>query len=116
MLKARWNEPYQSYPLTTFASAQTFYVDGLGFQVAFQASDDGHSGLLGVARGTIELTLDSPRDGHGRHACASIHVDDTDAYYREWSDKVTVLRPPKKTRRGVHGRSICSTRQAIRFS
>ena len=115
MLKARWNEPYQSYPLTTFASAQTFYVDGQGFQVAFQASDDGHSGLLGVARGTIELTLDSPMDGHGRHACASIHVDDTDAYYRNGATRSPSFAG-QKTRRGVHGRSICSTRQAIRFS
>ncbi len=33
--------------------------------------------------------------GHGRDACVALHVDDTDAYYREWSPKVTVLRAPR---------------------
>jgi catechol 2,3-dioxygenase-like lactoylglutathione lyase family enzyme len=77
------------------AAAKTFYVDGLGFRVTFEASEGGRTGLLGLERGTIELTLDSPMDGHGRNACVSLHVDDADAYYREWSAKVTVLRPPQ---------------------
>jgi predicted enzyme related to lactoylglutathione lyase len=32
--------------------------------------------------------------GHGRDACVSLHVDDIDAYYREWSSKVPVLHAP----------------------
>ena len=82
-------------PADDLAAAKTFYVDGLGFQVTFEASDDGHTGLLGVARGAIALTIDSPMDGHGRGACVSLQVDDADAYYREWSAKVPVLRAPK---------------------
>ena len=82
-------------PAEDLAVAKRFYVDGLGFRVAFEASEDGRSGLLGLERGTIRLTLDSPMDGHGRHACVSLEVNDADAYYREWSAKVPVLRPPR---------------------
>jgi catechol 2,3-dioxygenase-like lactoylglutathione lyase family enzyme len=82
-------------PTDDLASARAFYVDGLGFQVTFAATEDGHSGLLGLARGTIELTLDSPMEGHGRNCCVSLHVDDVDSYYREWSAKVAVLRVPR---------------------
>jgi len=82
-------------PAEDLAVAKTFYVDGLGFRVTFEASKDGFSGLLGLERGTISLTLDCPMDGHGRNACVSLEVDDADAYYREWSAKVAVLRPPR---------------------
>jgi uncharacterized glyoxalase superfamily protein PhnB len=82
-------------PAEDLGVAKTFYVDGLGFRVVFEASEDGRRGLLGLERGTISLTLDSPMEGHGRNACVSIQVNDADAYYREWSAKVAVLRPPR---------------------
>ena len=82
-------------PAEDLAVAKAFYVDGLGFRVLFEASEDGRIGLLGLERGTICLTLDSPMDGHGRHACVSLEVNDADAYYREWSARVPVLRPPR---------------------
>src|SRR5580704_13827194 len=82
-------------PTGDLAAAKAFYVDGLGFRVTFEASRDGRSGLLGLERGTIQLTLDSPMAGHGRDACVSLLVDDTDEYYREWSPSVTVLRAPR---------------------
>ncbi len=82
-------------PTEDLAAAKAFYVDRLGFRVTFEVSEGGHSGLLGVARGTIEITLDSPMEGHGRKGCVALQVDDTDRYYREWSSKVDVLRPPK---------------------
>jgi catechol 2,3-dioxygenase-like lactoylglutathione lyase family enzyme len=82
-------------PTGDLAAAKAFYVDGLGFRVTFEASEDGRSGLLGLERGTIQLTLDSPMAGHGRDACVSLLVDDTDEYYREWSPRVTVLRAPR---------------------
>lgn len=82
-------------PVEDLAAAKAFYVDGLGFGVTFEASEDGQSGLLGLKRGTIQLTLDSPMDGHGRNACVSLHVHDADGYYREWSSKVAVLRAPR---------------------
>lgn len=82
-------------PAGDLAEAKAFYTDGLGFQVTFEVSRDGHSGLLGLARGSIELTIDSPMDGHGRDACVSLYVDDADAYHREWSARVKVLRAPR---------------------
>lgn len=82
-------------PAEDLATAKAFYVDRLGFSVTFEASEDGHSGLLGIARGTIEMTLDSPMQGHGRNACVALQVDDADRYYDEWTSKVKVLRAPK---------------------
>ncbi len=81
-------------PADDLAVAKRFYVDGLGFRVTFEASEDGRTGLMGLARGGIELTIDAPMPGHGRDACVALHVDDADAYYREWSAKVPVLRAP----------------------
>ena len=82
-------------PADDLAVAKKFYVDGLGFRVRFEASEDGRNGLLGLERGTIQLTIDSPMPGHGRNACVSIEVGDADAYHREWSAKVDVLRAPR---------------------
>lgn len=82
-------------PTQDLAAARTFYVDKLGFRVTFEASEDGHKGLLGLALGTIELTLDSPMEGHGRNACVGLQVDDADHYYRAWKSKVDILRAPR---------------------
>ena len=82
-------------PTDDLAAARAFYVDGLGFDVTFEVPGDGGTGLLGLARGTIRLTLDCPMAGHGRAACVAIEVTDADAYHREWSAKVPVLRPPR---------------------
>jgi uncharacterized glyoxalase superfamily protein PhnB len=81
-------------PADDLRVAQDFYVDKLGFSVRFLASEDGKSGLLGLDRGSISLTVDAPMDGHGREACVSLQVDSADAYYDEWQPKVAVLRPP----------------------
>ena len=78
-----------------------FYVDQLGFSVMFEVSEDGHSGLLGIALGTIEITLDSPMEGHGRHACVTLHVDDVDRYFQEWNSKVETLRAPRNENWGA---------------
>jgi uncharacterized glyoxalase superfamily protein PhnB len=61
----------------------------------FETPGDGRSGLLGLARGTIQITVDSPMNGHGRNACVALEVENADAYFEEWSEKVAVLRPPK---------------------
>lgn len=83
-------------PAEDLAVAKAFYVNGLGFRVTFEASSaDGRTGLLGLERGTIQLTIDSPMDGHGRNACVSLRVEDADTYYHEWSMRVTVLRAPR---------------------
>ena len=88
-------------PADDLAVAREFYADKLGFRVLYEVTDDGKSGLLGVGRGTIQITLDSPMDGHGRNACVSLEVDDADAYFREWSEKVDVLRAPKNEEWGA---------------
>lgn len=82
-------------PVDDLSTAKAFYVDRLGFRVTFEASEDGRSGLLGIERGTIQITLDSPMEGHGRNACVGLQVEDADAYYREWHAKVNVLQAPK---------------------
>lgn len=82
-------------PADDLAAAKAFYVDGLGFRLAFETTKDGRSGLLGIQRGGIQITIDSPMSGHGRDACVALEVDDADAYYHEWSAKVKVLRAPK---------------------
>jgi catechol 2,3-dioxygenase-like lactoylglutathione lyase family enzyme len=81
-------------PIDDLNIAKDFYVTKLGFDVLFEASDDGRRGLLGLARGSIQITLDCPMEGHGRNACVSIEVNNTDLYYQEWNKKVKVLRPP----------------------
>lgn len=75
--------------------AREFYVNRLGFTVTFEVTDDGRDGLLGLIRGTIELTIDCPMEGHGRQACVSLRVLNADAYYAEWHPQVTIRRPPR---------------------
>lgn len=81
-------------PVEDLRVARTFYVDGLGFEVAWENTEDGVTGLLGVARGTISITLDCPMSGHGREACVSLEVNDADALYHEWRERVKVKTPP----------------------
>jgi catechol 2,3-dioxygenase-like lactoylglutathione lyase family enzyme len=66
-------------PADDLRIAKDFYVNKLGFTVAFEATEDGRSGLLGLARGAIHLAVDSPMDGHGRNACVALEVNDADA-------------------------------------
>jgi len=82
-------------PVDDLAKARAFYVDRLGFEVTFEASEDGRTGLLGVRRGTIAITLDCPMSGHGRDACVALEVESADRYYEEWAPRVPVLRPPR---------------------
>ena len=81
-------------PADDLSIAKEFYVGKLGFEVLFEVSEDGRTGLLGVRRGTIELTIDCPMDGHGRDACVGVHVDDADRCYEEWRERVEIDRPP----------------------
>ena len=82
-------------PADDLAVAKDFYVRRLGFNLTFEVTDDGKQGMIGLERGTIALTIDAPMSGHGRDACVSLHVNSADAYFREWSEKVDVLRAPK---------------------
>lgn len=82
-------------PVDDLAVAKQFYVDALGFAITFESTEDGMTGLLGVARGGIALTLDCPMEGHGRDACVALEVENVDRYYSEWSPRVTVNRAPQ---------------------
>ena len=82
-------------PADDLKTAKAFYVDRLGFNIRFELSEDGRNGLLGLERGTMYLTLDSPMSGHGRDACVALEVNDADAYYVEWGSLVAMKRPPK---------------------
>ncbi|HET6371800.1 MAG TPA: VOC family protein [Candidatus Polarisedimenticolia bacterium] len=73
-------------PASDLRAAKAFYCE---------ASSDGITGVLGVERGTLALTLDCPMDGHGREACAALEVGSADAYYAEWKDRVAIQRPPR---------------------
>jgi hypothetical protein len=46
---------------------------------------------MGLIRGTIELTIDCPMSGHGRHACVSLRVSSADALYR--GNSIFVIGP-----------------------
>ena len=81
-------------PADDISQAKHFYVDQLGFELTFEESD-GKTGIMGVKRGSIEITIDAPMSGHGRQACVSLHVNDADAYYEEWSAKVDIPQPPR---------------------
>jgi hypothetical protein len=78
----------------SLSAAKSFYT-ALGFKVTFEATDDGKSGIMGVERGTIAITIDAPMSGHGRDACVSLIVDDADRYYNEWSPKMSIPKPPR---------------------
>lgn len=82
-------------PQDDLGAARAFYVDGLGFRVVWEASEDGRTGLMGIERGTIAITLDAPMSGHGRDACVSLIVDDADACYEAWRHKVSIETPPR---------------------
>ena len=82
-------------PVDDLRLAREFYVDKLGFSVRFEASEDGRTGLLGVERGSIAITLDCPMDGHGRQACVSLEVESTDRYHAEWSARVPAVPAPR---------------------
>ena len=82
-------------PADDLRIAKQFYVEKLGFEVLFEATADAKDGILGLRRGTIELTLDSPMSGHGREACVSLQVESADAYYDAWRERVAIERPPR---------------------
>ena len=82
-------------PGDDLAVAKAFYVDKLGFVVEYEATEDGKSGIMGLRRGTIELTIDCPMTGHGRKACASLRVNSADALYDEWRQHVEIPVPPR---------------------
>ena len=63
-------------PTNDLTAAKAFYVDGLGFHVTWEHTSD-NQGLLGLARGTIVLTLDRPMTGHGREAFVGLDVAGT---------------------------------------
>ena len=93
-------------PGDDLAAAKKFYVDGLGFSVTWEFTEDGKNGMMGVARGAMAITIDVPMDGHGRNACVTLEVESADAYYEEWRSKVAIKRPPKNEAWGARTFSV----------
>src|SRR5678815_5477688 len=94
------------FPVDDLRLAKEFYVSGLGFNVRYEMSDDGKSGIMGLERGSMYLTLDSPMSGHGRDACLGLEVGDADAYYNEWRAKVDIKDSPKDEEWGARTFSV----------
>ncbi|HKS07235.1 MAG TPA: glyoxalase superfamily protein [Gemmatimonadaceae bacterium] len=88
-------------PVDDLKVAKKFYVDGLGFEMTFESTEDGRTGLMGIQRGAMCITLDCPMIGHGRDACVSLRVESADKYYDEWRNKVVVKRPPRNEEWGA---------------
>lgn len=88
------NIAVSNLPADDLSVAKAFYVDKLGFKVLFDSSEDGRSGLIGLERDGMRINIDAPMDGHGRHACVSLEVDDIDALYAEWSQRLGLTEPP----------------------
>lgn len=55
-------------PADDVSEAKQFYVNKLGFQLTFETKSEGTRGMIGVKRGSMEITIDAPMDGHGRRA------------------------------------------------
>jgi len=81
-------------PADVLNVAREFYIEGLGFEILYEASADGKTGILALKRGGIRLTLDAPMAGHGRGACVALEVHDADACYKEWQLKIKIRKPP----------------------
>ena len=93
-------------PGDSVTSAREFYAGKLGFEVAWEASDNGVDGLIGFARNGMAITLDCPMSGHGRNACVSLEVNDAHAYYNEWKLRVPIERAPKDEEWGARTFSV----------
>ncbi len=82
-------------PVDDLQVAKAFYVGKLGFNVRYEATEDGKSGVLGVERGGFALHLDAPMSGHGRNVVVTLEVHDTDALYEQWRGQANLSRPPQ---------------------
>lgn len=105
-MMARMEQAVAILPADDLAAARAFYVDALGFRVEWEATTDGHTGLLGLERGGLRLTIDAPMPGHGREACVSLRVDDADRYYAEWREKTIIEAPPREEAWGARTFSV----------
>lgn len=93
-------------PADDLTLAKRFYLEQLGFDLEWEFSDDGKTGLLGVRRGMIQITIDCPMSGHGRNACVSLRVDSADRYYDEWKKTTTIEAPPRNEDWGARTFSV----------
>jgi catechol 2,3-dioxygenase-like lactoylglutathione lyase family enzyme len=78
-------------PARDVREAVRFYVDRLGFEVAFQDSDD-HPQYVGIRRGGVELHLQFQFEqdfdaGKAGQCMLRFVVDDPDALFEEYRDK-----------------------------
>jgi len=81
-------------PGDDLSAMRHFYVDLLGFNVLFEATEDGARGLMGLELVGMRLHIDCPMEGHGRQICVSLEVEDVDAWYQRWSPAIPNLPAP----------------------
>jgi hypothetical protein len=98
-------------PAEDLATAKAFYVNGLGFRVTFEASEDGRPGLLGIERGTIQMTLESDEGSRPetpvQRSRWTTSMPATVSGARRWT-----FCELRKMRCGARVRSTCSTHPA----
>ena len=82
-------------PADDLQTAKAFYVEQLGFNVVYEASEDGKSGVMGLQRGGFALHIDAPMSGHGRNVVVTLEVEDADALFNEWRGATGLGRPPR---------------------
>lgn len=89
--RARLTDVIPVLPARDVSEAVRFYVERLGFEVAFQDSPD-RPQYVGIRRGDVELHLQFqfPADfeaGTAGQCMLRLVVDDPDALFREYEDK-----------------------------
>ncbi len=81
-------------PSSNLSIAKAFYVGRLGFQVFFEETDNGITGIVGLERDGMRINIDAPMSGHGRQVCVSLEVEDIDRLYTEWSAALGLTEQP----------------------
>jgi catechol 2,3-dioxygenase-like lactoylglutathione lyase family enzyme len=82
-------------PADDLRTAKAFYVGQLGFNVVYEATEDGTSGVLGLQRGGFALHLDAPMSGHGRNVVVTLEVDDADDLFNQWRGATAIEGVPR---------------------
>ena len=95
-------------PADDLSIAKAFFVDVLGFRVQWEATTDGKTGLFGIERDGMTITIDAPMSGHGRQAVVSLRVHD--AARRVPRHRPGRIRPDGRAHVSVAAASECRPR------
>jgi catechol 2,3-dioxygenase-like lactoylglutathione lyase family enzyme len=56
-------------PADDISQMKRFYIDKLGFQLTFETESDGTRGMIGVKRGSMEISRATSIGARARSAC-----------------------------------------------